>query len=123
MKQVKIGDLAFQQRANDELAVFWGYQDLSSNAKLQAVRVFPKAHIKPHKHPLRTEVVQILTGTGEILVNGEIVATSPGEFVLVQPGDIHEVINYGDDMLTLVIFRANDQGDEDIVWLEEADNE
>lgn len=120
MKRVALDDIQYEPRLGHEKAVIFGDEDFGSKTKVQIVKLPANEHVKPHVHKVRTELLQVLAGTGEIVVNNEIAATKAGEFVLVEPNDVHEVINRGDEPFIVAVFRTNDPGDEDMMWVEEA---
>lgn len=119
MKAVKLNNVQFEKRLDHEKAVIFTDDDFGNNTRVQLVRLAPGIHIKPHVHKVRSEVLQVIVGTGDVMVNGSVQASKPGEFVLIQPNDVHEIINRGDDNLVVAVFRINDPGDSDMIWVEE----
>lgn len=119
VKSIKLDDVQFEKRLDHEKAVIFDDDDFGSNTRVQLVRLGGGTYIKPHVHKVRSEVLQVVIGKGDVVVNGTVAATKPGEFVLIQPGDVHEVINRGKDSLVVAVFRINDPGDSDMIWVEE----
>lgn len=119
MKAVDLNQADYFRRNNDEVAIIFDEQDFGGLAKLQIVKVDPHKSIPKHKHFKRTELLKIESGVGEIIVDGEVVGAKTSDFVLCKPGEIHEVINKGDDTLTVVVIRINEAGDDDVEWISE----
>lgn len=117
MKKYQLSKATFEEREGYERAVIFTSEDFSSNTKVQLMRLAPAKRIKPHHHAQRTECFRIVSGEGQILINGEVVASTIDDIVLCEPGDVHEFINASltEPFLFLVI-RTNDPGNEDMIW-------
>lgn len=115
MKQVKLTGSTFELREGYERSVLLSSSDFGSNTKLQLMRLTPSQNIKPHHHNTRTECFRIVSGQGEIKINGEAVASSDNDIALCQPGDVHEFINTSTtEPLTFLVIRTNDVGNDDM---------
>ena len=119
MKHIKPSDLQFEPQQGSERVFILNENDFGLNAKAQIVRVDPGQHLKPHVHKIRIELAQVMSGEGDIVVNGKAVVSKPGEFVLVEPGDVHTLINRGQDKFVVMVLTVNDPGPEDMIWVEE----
>lgn len=117
MKQIKLTDSTFEPREGYERSVLLTSDDFGANTKLQLMRLAPSQSIKPHHHNTRTECFRIVSGQGEIKINGKVAASSDDDVVLCQPGDVHEFINTSTtEPLTFLVIRTNDPGNEDMIW-------
>lgn len=117
MKHIKLSDSQFETRDGYGRSVLLASDDLKVAAKVQLMRLEPSQTIKPHHHDVRTECFQIVSGNGQIKINGEVVATSSNDIVLCEVGDIHEFINLSQtEAFTFLVIRTNDPGNEDMVW-------
>jgi mannose-6-phosphate isomerase-like protein (cupin superfamily) len=82
------------------------------------MRLSPGQSIAPHYHDIRTECFRIVSGEGEIKINNEVVANTPDEIILCEPGDIHEFINQSQsEPFLFQVIRTNDPGNEDMNWV------
>lgn len=116
MKHLKLSHSEFEEREGYERSVLLSSDDFSGNTKLQLMRLAPGQRIKPHYHKVRTECFRIVSGEGEIIVNGEKVASSNDDVVLCEPEDIHEFINTSNETpFTFLVIRTNDPGNEDMI--------
>ncbi|MDG5775892.1 cupin domain-containing protein [Haloarculaceae archaeon H-GB2-1] len=52
-----------------------------------------------NRHPDSVQWLYVVDGTGEAIVEGEPVPLSPGELVLIERGEGHEIRNTGDEPL------------------------
>jgi mannose-6-phosphate isomerase-like protein (cupin superfamily) len=59
---------------------------------------------RPHSHPDFEEVIFILSGRGQLWVEGEWHALRPGDAVLVPAGVVHATFNTTDEPLRLASF-------------------
>lgn len=117
MKKIKLSNSQFEDREGYQRSVVFNSDDFKSNTKLQFMRLAPSQRIKPHHHNIRTECFRIVSGTGEIRINGENVASSENEVVLCEPGDVHEFINTSKtEPFTFLVIRTNDPANEDMFW-------
>ena len=117
MKKLQLSDSQFEEREGYERAVLLNNDDFNSNTKLQLMRLAPGQRIKPHHHDVRTECFRIVSGRGQIKINGEVVASNDDDIVLCEPGDVHEFINTSaSEPLTFLVIRTNDPGNTDMVW-------
>lgn len=120
MKKVNLTESQFEDRDGYQRAVLFSTDDFGVNTKLQLMRIAPAGSIRPHYHKIRTECFRIVSGNGEIKINGESVATTGDDVVICEPGDIHEFINHSDtDFFTFMVIRSNDTGDSDMIWEED----
>ena len=117
MKKIQLSASQFEEREGYERAILFNSDDFGANTKLQLMRLAPGQTIKPHHHNVRTECFRIVTGQGQIKINGDVVASAEDDVVLCEAGDIHEFINTSStEPLTFLVIRTNDPGNEDMVW-------
>ena len=120
MKHVQLSNSKFEPRDGYERSVIFTSNDFGANTKLQLMKLAPGQRIKPHRHNIRTECFRIVSGDGEIKINGKIVASTTDDVVLCEPGDIHEFVNNSPtEPLTFMVIRTNDPGDKDMIWEED----
>lgn len=86
-------------------------------ALVQVVVVPPGSHIPPHRHRASVEVYVVTQGVCELVVNGAQREMRPGDILLMEPGDVHELTNRGDEPFELLVFKTN-AGEGDTVWKE-----
>lgn len=119
MKHLKLSESTFEPRTTYERSVLLTSDDFGVNAKVQLMKIPPAGGIKPHHHNVRTECIRIVSGNGVIKVNGEAVASSEDDMILIEPGDVHEFINNSEsEYFTFLVIRSNDPGNEDMVFEE-----
>lgn len=69
------------------------------------IRVEPGQTVRPaHSHPNGEEVIYIITGSGRVLVNGEVSPVRAGSFVLFPQGHVHMLQNNGTEEMKVVCF-------------------
>jgi len=70
--------------------------------------VFPAGEIAPaHRHADMGEVFFVLSGSGEMRIDGETFQLRPGVCVLVEPLEAHEIENTGDEELVITYFGVS----------------
>lgn len=78
-----------------------------AGALLQVVVVPPGSHIPPHSHATSVEVYVVRRGVCELIVNGERHEMRPGDVLLMEPGDVHELFNRSNEDFELLVFKTN----------------
>ena len=69
------------------------------------IRVAPGEKVRPaHSHPNGEEVIYIITGSGRVLVSGEVAPVREGSVVLFPQGAVHMLHNTGDTEMKVVCF-------------------
>lgn len=117
MKVATISQQEFELRDGYERAVVYTNSDFNNETRLQLMRLGPGQAIAPHHHNIRTECFKIISGTGEIRINGEVVGRSSDDIILCEPGDVHEFYNHSATKpFTFLVIRTNDPGNEDMIW-------
>jgi len=119
MKRLKLSESTFEPRTSYERSVLLSNNDFGVNVKVQLMKIPPAGGIRPHHHDVRTECIRIVAGDGVIKVNNEIAASSEDDVILIEPGDVHEFINNSaTEPFTFLVIRANDPGNEDMIFEE-----
>ena len=88
-----------------------------AGALLQVVVVPPGSHIPPHSHATSVEVYVVRRGVCELIVNGARHEMRPGDIILMEPGDVHELTNRGAEAFELLVFKTN-AAEGDAFWSE-----
>lgn len=86
-------------------------------AHVQEVKIKPGETAKNHYHKIQTEVFYFLNDNGYFIVNGEKVPAKPGDIIMIEPWDMHEVVNNTDKDFLYVAFKLNYK-QEDLYWEE-----
>ena len=75
------------------------------------IRVAPGDKVRPaHSHPNGDEVIYIISGSGRVLVNGEVALVKAGSAVLFPRGQVHMLHNTSGEEMKVVCFFAPPTG-------------
>jgi quercetin dioxygenase-like cupin family protein len=75
------------------------------------IRVAPGDKVRPaHSHPQGEEVIYIITGSGRVMVEGEVQPVRAGSTVLFPRGAVHMLHNTGSEEMKVVCFFAPPTG-------------
>jgi quercetin dioxygenase-like cupin family protein len=86
------------------------------------IRVPPGAKVRPaHSHPNGEEVIHIMSGSGRVLVAGEVAAIQKGSTVLFPQGAVHMLHNTSAEEMKVVCFFAPPTGLENYRMHEDVD--
>jgi quercetin dioxygenase-like cupin family protein len=79
----------------------------AENCSACVIRVAPGNKVWPaHSHPDGEEVIYIMTGSGRVLIDGDVSPVIAGSMVLFPQGKPHMLHNTGDDEMKVVCFFA-----------------
>ena len=71
------------------------------------IQIAPGQTVKPaHSHPNGEEVIYIISGSGKVMVDGNVEAVNAGSAVLFPQGKVHMLSNTGDEEMKVVCFFA-----------------
>lgn len=77
------------------------------NCSMNVVIIAPGQTVSPaHEHPNSEEIIYVVSGSGEVLIDGEVGTIATGTAVLFPQGSVHMVRNSGSDPLKLACFFA-----------------
>jgi quercetin dioxygenase-like cupin family protein len=71
------------------------------------IKVAPGQTVRPaHSHPNGEEVIYIITGSGRVMIEGEVSPVREGSVVLFPQGKVHMLQNNGQTEMKVVCFFA-----------------
>jgi mannose-6-phosphate isomerase-like protein (cupin superfamily) len=71
------------------------------------IRIPPGEKVRPaHSHPRGEEVIYIISGSGRVLVAGEVAEIRSGSAILFPQGAVHMVHNTGSEEMKVICFFA-----------------
>lgn len=107
MKRIKINELPEQGVSHNARI---RKRVIIANGELGPITNYARAVFPPgekadsHLHNDMAEVFSVESGCGEIRINDVAYVFTAGTVVLVEPGDVHEIINTGDTNLIVNYF-------------------
>lgn len=79
----------------------------AKNLSVCVIRVMPGETVRPaHSHPHSEELIYIITGTGAVMIEGEVGKVQAGTAVLFEQGKVHMLRNTGDTEMKVICFFA-----------------
>jgi quercetin dioxygenase-like cupin family protein len=84
-------------------------------AHVQQVKIKPHDIAKNHYHKVQTEIFYFLNENGYFIVNGKRVPAKTGDVIVIEPWDMHEVVNDTDEDFLYMAFKLNYK-QEDLYW-------
>lgn len=69
---------------------------------LAEARLLPGASTTAHLHKRTEEIYYVLQGTARMRIGQETRTIGPGDAVAIPPGQVHQVTNTGDGLLTFL---------------------
>lgn len=80
---------------------------VANNLSFCVIRVQPGETVRPaHSHPHSEELVYILAGEGEVMIEGEVGEVRAGTAVLLEQGKVHMLRNTGTEEMKAACFFA-----------------
>lgn len=74
----------------------------ATSHSLAQIVLAPGAASRAHYHPIAEETYHILSGAGEIEIDGVRTAVRPGDSIYIAPGEVHQIANTGADELVFL---------------------
>lgn len=84
--------------------VLLGEGDLPASVRLSHALFKPGESVEMHKHESLFEVFYVLSGQGLLTVEGRPVDIGGGSCFMVEPGEMHALINDGNVDMALIYF-------------------
>lgn len=79
----------------------------AANLSFCVIRVAPGETVRPaHSHPHSEELIYILTGSGRVMIEGEVGEVRAGTAVLFEEGKVHMLRNTSDKEMKVACFFA-----------------
>lgn len=79
----------------------------ANHMSMCVIRVAPGEKVRPaHSHPNGEEVIYILSGSGRVMVDGEVALVGAGTAVLIPQGKVHMLHNTGAEEMKVACFFA-----------------
>jgi quercetin dioxygenase-like cupin family protein len=82
--------------------VLFKHGEIPSVTQYSQASFLPGQIAPAHAHADMYEVFLCLSGTGSIVIDGDTYELTPGHFYLCEPGEMHEIVNDGQDVLELL---------------------
>ena len=79
----------------------------AKNLSVCVIRVLPGETVRPaHSHPGGEELIYIITGSGKVMIEGEVGEVRAGSAILFEQGKVHMLRNSGDVEMKVICFFA-----------------
>jgi quercetin dioxygenase-like cupin family protein len=82
--------------------VLFKHGEIPSVTQYSQASFLPGQIAPAHAHADMYEVFLCVSGTGSIVIDGDTYELTPGHFYLCEPGEMHEIVNDGQDVLELL---------------------
>ncbi len=116
MKYIKSSDKSWDDKKGYSKKVFLTEEELNTKgAHVQQIKIKPHEVAKNHHHKIQTEVFYFLNNNGYFVVNGNKIDITTGDIIVIEPNDIHAVVNNTNDDFLYLAFKVN-YNKEDSYW-------
>jgi len=88
------------------------------NQSLAEARLPTGASTTPHYHRGTEEIYYMLAGTGRMTVDGQHRPVGPGDAIAIAPGQSHQIVNTGNEVLKFLCCCAPAYEHDDTVLLD-----
>lgn len=110
---------AFITRDGSEIRELLAHRNSAiRNQSLAEARLAPGQSTTPHYHPRTEEIYYILSGVGEMQIGDEVRMVGAGDAIAISPGQVHQLMNRGNETLKLLCCCAPGYEHEDTVLVE-----
>ncbi len=121
MDVVNIGRVeAFTTKDGSEIRELLAHRNSCIRSQsLAEARLPAGASTAAHFHPKTEEIYYILSGTGKMMIAGEIRRVEPGDAIAIPPNAAHQIVNDGTQPLVFLCCCAPGYEHEDTVLFDE----
>lgn len=82
------------------------YLEEGPRMKFGIVQVLPHSTVSPHRHDIMQEGFYILEGHPTFNVGEESYVASEGDYIHIEPGEPHKIVNEGDVKVRMIVTAA-----------------
>ncbi len=94
--------------------------DETNTYKVKRIEVLPGKRLSYQRHRFRQEHWFIVSGTGTVVLDGEIHTLPAGKAIDIPHSAAHRMCNFGEDLLIFIeVQRGSYFGEDDIVRIED----
>ncbi len=116
MQFIKSSDKSWDEKKGYSKKVYLSEDELKTKgAHVQEIKIKPREVAKNHYHKVQTEIFYFLNNNGYFVVNGEKISVKTGDIIVIEPNDMHEVVNNSDDDFLYMAFKLN-YNEQDSYW-------
>ena len=117
MREIKQSKIEWKDTSHGYLRRVFMQVDnkLNKYCKVEFVQIPPNTTIRPHFHKGQTESEYVLSGSGSVKSDKQIILLHPGVLFIVEPNESHEVKSSKEGLL-LFVTKANYSDDTE--WIE-----
>ena len=115
MKFIRLNDREPVQAEGYTKHILLDAEDLQSDgARVQVVTIQPGDTIADHYHRETREFYLVLQGRCQLTVNSQTSILRRDDMMLMEPDDIHKLVNHGNIPFVLLVFKTN--AEQDTFW-------
>ena len=79
----------------------------AKNLSMCVIRVLPGESVRPaHSHPNSEELIYIMSGSGKVMIDGEVGEVQTGSAILFEQGKVHMLRNTSESEMKVICFFA-----------------
>ena len=92
---------------------------VAENLSFNVVKIDPGETVRPaHSHPKHEELIYIMSGCGEVYIDGEISKINAGTAVVFPTASVHQVRNSSDEEMKIACFFSPSATFDDYIFHE-----
>jgi len=116
MKIIKQEDKDWEVKEGYSKKIYLAEEDLGiPGALIQQIKIKSGKTARAHHHKIQTEIFYFLNNNGYWNINGKKFIPDRGDVLVIEPDDIHEVVNNMNEDYLYLAFKYN-YNKEDIFW-------
>jgi len=116
MQVIKSSVKSWDEKKGYRKKIFLDENELNTKgARVQQIKIKPHEVAKNHYHKIQTEISYFLNNNGYYVVNGKKISVEPGDIIVIEPNDRHEVVNNTDNDFLYMVFKL-DYSEDDFYW-------
>ncbi len=119
MKYIERRKVDWVKKEGYAAQIFLDFKEKGNNSRFVLVKMSPHTEIRPHYHTKIKEILYVTRGSGKIFVNDVERRCKPEDMILIEPNEVHRMINDTDDIFEWLEFKMCDPPENDIFFLDD----
>lgn len=116
MKYIDRKKVEWNKKKGYMAQIFFDFKEKGNNSRFVLIKMEPHTKIRPHYHTKIKEILFITKGTGKIIIKNEERHCKPEDIILIEPEEIHKMINDTENTFEWLEFKMHDPEEDDIFF-------
>ncbi len=119
MKYIDRKKVPWVEKRGYTAQIFLDFKEKDNNSRFVLIRMKPHTEIKAHYHKKIKEILFVTKGSGKMIVEDKEINAMQEDIILIEPNEIHSMMNDTDDIFEWLEFKMCDPKENDLFFLDD----